>query len=1325
MRLFNSLLIGSIICLFSCNSNQEHTSVNSFAPKIVEARGYVVPKDSMAEPKVVPAGIPKVVPIGEPKVTFINTNVHPAGIPRVVIAGIPKVCTPGQDSFSLPKTVPAIERSVMAGIPETVIAKEAFIKDQNTHNFSSFGKLQGLKNDVLKCLRKDKRGNLWIGMQGGGVCRYDGKSFTYFSMKEGFIINTILSMLEDKMGNLWFGTLSGGLSKYDGKCFTNFTQKEGLSDNYIHSIEEDKSGNLWFGTGLGVNKYNPSADSAGGKSFTHFTVKEGLSNNSVRSILEDKSGNLWFGTHEGGVNKYDGKSFTHFTVKEGLSNNSVISIHEDKNGSLWFGTDGGGVNKYDPDEDGTRGKSFTHFTVKEGLSNNSVFSMREDKNGNLWFGTGGGVNKYDGKNFTHFTEKEGLSNNSVREILEDTSGNLWFATAGGLSKYGGKSFTHYTVKEGLGNSDIRSLLEDKEGNLWFGSASGGVSKFDGKSFTHFTNEEGRLNAQCMLEDKDGNLWFGNYVGVSKFDGKSFTHFTEKEGLSKRDVKSIFEDKSGNLWFGTFEGGVNKFDGKSFTHFTKREGLSHNIVWNMLEDRHGNLWFGTGGGGLTKYDPSALPTGLAGFTHFTGKEGFINNFVNGILEDKSGNLWFGTGGGVCKYDGKRFTYFTEKEGLSYNSITSSLMDKSGNLWFGSGFGLNKLEKDMISSFTTPKIIGASDEATFRLSGSKFPFKTYTYEDGFSGIGVNGGKTIYEASDGIIWIAANHRITAFDPREENEDTIAPNIQLTGVNLFNENIAWQNLASHPMEGGQSPDNFQEGAKDTSIVLGNGVKLHDFHFDGFSKWYGVPEHLSLVYNNNYLSFQFVGITLQSPKKVKYQYKLEGLDENWSAITSRSEATYGNLPHGNYTFYVKAMNGEGYWSEALSYPFKIRPPWWFTWWAYSIYGILFGLFVWLIHRYQTQRVLRIEREKTQAKELEQAKEIEKAYNQLGQAHENLKATQTQLIHAGKMASLGELTAGIAHEIQNPLNFVNNFSEINKELIADLNVERSKLAGERNNELETQIIKEIEQNEEKIIQHGKRADIIVKGMLQHSRSTSDKKELTNINALCGDYIRLAYHGLKAKDPSFQANYETHFDPDIPKVNVIPQELGRAILNIINNAFQAVAERSSQITSSAAERSSQITSSAAERSSQITSSAAERSSEIISSAAERSRQGVSSNTPPVFEEYQPTVVLTTLKEKNKVIIKISDNGPGIPYAIKDKIFQPFFTTKPTGQGTGLGLSLAYDIITKGHGGDIKVISNQGPPGGDIKVISNQGPLGGDIKVSSIPAIETEFIISLPV
>jgi signal transduction histidine kinase len=240
------------------------------------------------------------------------------------------------------------------------------------------------------------------------------------------------------------------------------------------------------------------------------------------------------------------------------------------------------------------------------------------------------------------------------------------------------------------------------------------------------------------------------------------------------------------------------------------------------------------------------------------------------------------------------------------------------------------------------------------------------------------------------------------------------------------------------------------------------------------------------------------------------------------------------------------------------------------------------------------------------------------------------------MASLGELTAGIAHEIQNPLNFVNNFSEVNAELIEELEQEVNK----GNLEEVKLLTKDIKENEQKINHHGKRADGIVKGMLQHSRSGSGQKEPTDINALCDEYVRLSYHGLRAKDNSFNAKFETHFDPTLPKVNVVPQDIGRVILNLINNAFYAVRERANN------------------------------------------QQRTTNN-----ESYEPLVKVSTKNLGTKIEIRVKDNGNGIPDSIKEKIFQPFFTTKPTGQGTGLGLSLSYDIV-KAHGGELKIETREG-------------------------------------
>ncbi|MBS1746799.1 MAG: tetratricopeptide repeat protein [Bacteroidetes bacterium] len=280
----------------------------------------------------------------------------------------------------------------------------------------------------------------------------------------------------------------------------------------------------------------------------------------------------------------------------------------------------------------------------------------------------------------------------------------------------------------------------------------------------------------------------------------------------------------------------------------------------------------------------------------------------------------------------------------------------------------------------------------------------------------------------------------------------------------------------------------------------------------------------------------------------------------------------------------------------------------------------------------------------------------LEQTLNNLKSTQAQLIQSEKMAGLGELTAGIAHEIQNPLNFVNNFSEVSNELVEELRIKNYELKVE-DPEVKS-LLNDIAQNLEKINHHGKRADSIVKNMLQHSRKSSGQKEPTDINALCDEYLRLSYHGLRAKDKAFNAKFETDFDGSIGKIHVVQQDLGRVILNLVNNAFYAVNEKKKQNPAGSTE-----------------------------------------------QPYEPTVTVTTKKEAGKVIISVKDNGTGIPATIKNKIFQPFYTTKPSGSGTGLGLSLSYDIV-KAHGGELKVES---PPPGDA---------GKD-------GVGTEFIVKIPV
>jgi len=1156
------------------------------------------------------------------------------------------------DSFLIPKIIDVNITNVELGIPAVDIAKDRVSGDQNPFSFSSYGKLQGLRHNIIPCLVEDKNGALWIGTLGGGITKFDGKFFTHYTKKEGLINNSILCMLEDKKGNLWFGTLAGVCS-FDGRNFIQFSDSEGLLNEEIKCMKEDAQGNLWFGTTRGLVKYD-------GATMVHFTTKEGLSHNNIECIAGDDAGNLWIGTFGGGVCKYDGERFIHFTQKDGLPSNFVSSVLSDNNNTIWISTYTDGVCKYD-------GKFIIPVTNKEGLPDNNIQSVIQARNGDLWFASNSsGLTKFDGQLFTSYKEKEGLNSTYILALLEDKSGNLWIGTeGGGLYIYQGHRFTHFDKTEGLSHNEVFSILQDKKKNFRFGTSGGGVNFYDGKSFSHYTETQGLSQnfIYSIIEDSRGNLWFGtNGGGVTKFDGEQFIHYTEKDGLSNNVVLSILEDQKGVLWFGTRGGGVCKFkphvygDGGEFMQYRQENGLSDNVVFSIIEATDGNLWFGTGNG-AAKFDGTR-------FVHFSEAQGIPLNIVLSILEDNNGNIWFGTdGNGVIKYNGDHFLTLTENEGLANNAVLSILQAKNGNIYFGTRMGLSILNNNKLNR----------QNATMSFGQSDIHFKNFKYEDGFLGVGC-WRNSLLENEDGSIFIGANDRLTLLHSNHRQEDSVVPDIQLTEILLFNERIPWKLLRK---------------IKDTTILLSNGVRVGDLQFDDLSPLYHIPNNLSLKHNNNFITFNFIGITLDQPQNIKYQYRLVGLEDHWSALINRTEVSYGNLPHGQYELLIKCTNSTGFWSKELAYPFSIRPPWWQTKGSYILYsGIVIGL-LYSGYRFNKQRIIRKERDIAQKRELEQAKLIDKAYT-------DLKSTQAQLIQSEKMASLGELTAGIAHEIQNPLNFVNNFSEVNSELIQELKGERLKVKGERRENLEDELLNDIDENEKKINFHGKRADAIVKNMLQHSRNANGQKETTDLNALCDEYLRLAYHafqaGLKAKGKTFQADFSFDPDPDLPKVNIVPQEVGRVLLNLINNAFYAVGERMR------AGSPDQGIGAVGERM-----RVKDPEHSLVTESPERSLGTANTKSKSLKdEEYKPAVRVSTKWIKansgNLAEIRIEDNGSGIPGEILAKIFQPFFTTKPTGEGTGLGLSLAYDIVKAQH---------------------------GEILVKSKESLGSEFIIQLPV
>ena len=814
-------------------------------------------------------------------------------------------------------------------------------------------------------------------------------SFKTYSVEDGLAQSQVFAICQDSQGYMWFGTNGGGVIKYDGNTFITYTTKDGLCDNVVTFIFEDSKHNLWFGTNIGINKYD-------GKTFTNYAAKEGT-NKTIWSIFEDKEGNLWFGTDDGvskyngetftnftingdisnntvwsisadkernlwfgtniGISKYDGKTFTNFTTKDNLKSDIIYYVLEDSKGNMWFGTDGGGIYKYD-------GKTFINFTMENGLKSDIIYSIFEDSKGDLWFGTdGGGASKYDGKTFVNYTIENGLNNNTIWSIFEDKEGNLWFGTnGGGVCKYSGETFIGYTTEEGLSNNIIYSICEDSEGNLWFGTYEYGVYKYNEKTFINYTTEEGLIsnNIYSIVNDREGNLWIATSWGISKYDGESFTNINTNDGLINNDVRYIFEDNDSNLWFAT-HGGVSKYDGKSFTNFTTKNGLCHDYVSCILQDTEGNMWFTTDGGGVSKYDGKT-------FTNFTTKNGLSSDFVLCISEDIDGDLWFGTyGGGVSKYNcpknGKVGTFetFTSEEGLCDNAVLLMIFDNVGNLWIGTNKGLDKF-----------------DVLEYNKTGKKI-FEHYGKEEGFIGIECN-QKAVYQDSKGNLWFGTIKGVFKYNSKEDKPNTEEPFTYITNLRLFFKNIDWT-----------------------------------IYTDDINKISGLPIGLRLPYKQNHLTFDFIGISLTIPSKVRFQYILEGIDKDWSPAIKENHVTYSNLPPGEYTFKLKACNNDGVWNkEPTAYNFIIIPPFWQTWWFRFTMLILAGMIIYGIFLLKTAQL------RLRTKILEQ---------KVNERTAQLRETQKMLTDTAHRAGMAEIATGILHNVGNVLNSVKVSSQLLKEKI--------------------------------------------------------------------------------------------------------------------------------------------------------------------------------------------------------------------------------------------------------------------------------------------------------
>ena len=1086
---------------------------------------------------------------------------------------------------------------------------------------------------------------------------------------------------QDRQGFIWLAVYSSGLVRFDGARMILFDQEDGLSDLGIWQVTEDLNGYLWVAShdGLSVSEQPLSAYQGGKRAaFTSSPggtplLDEALTQN---RIAVDTSGRLWVGTSEYGLLRYfiDDEGAVHSdTLSTALTTNkdlSVTSVHAGANGSVIVSLEGGILYRF------IDGDTPHIYTPEEIYGGTEIISVYEDdetvwayrQNGEIlifnsdlteprviyaspssninglyllsdnsvWASNGaGGIARFHrntGDQINQYSRATGLLSENVFHVMEDREGNIWIAQSGGISKlrYNYRAFENFSSNSIAGEApalptpSVNTILvpvdESSPCRIWVGTEGGATCiKADGNTI-YITQEDGLVGnwVNGLATDSFGRIWVATTQGLNgiayreidivagavnrrniRINGRQAWVFTipdsppfiAAENLPFRDSESGQETES--AWFPGLRSIFGIVDG-IIIELNSTHGLPATLYKSVAFDHEGFMWLGTLDRGIYKstipFDTSLLQSLSADdpdpdmFTLFWSRDnGAPTNHIEKLVWHQD-SMWIGTQEGLYVMDPETAEitkHITRANGLlADNTVSFALSPVTGNFWVGTNRGLAELNPE---------------------EGNVL--RNVTRQDGLIDNEVWLYGSVKVGENGSVYFGTPSGLSVYHPELDRPNTTPPQLHLISFDL-----------SYQAEG-----------------------------------------------RNEVIFEYAATSFGNTTQVRYQTRLIGYNDNWSPETPDIRLRYTNLPAlffpKTYTLEVMAINESGLSSETpLQFSFSVKPVWWLTWWAFMIYIAFLGFGLLILDRIQSNRLIKKERDAARLREAElkaetatarskaaeaqarvleaenerKALELEKA-RELEVAYHNLQSAQKQLIQAEKMASLGRLSTGIAHEIKNPLNFINNFAGVSSELVDEL-VE----AIEANDKDEMEfLLDNLKHNTTKIEEHGKRADSIVKSMMQHARGGKAEYGIFNINSLVEKYVNLAFHGKKSQIPDFHTNIQTTLDPSLKEAKVVGQEFGQALLNIIGNSLDAVWDYKK-----------------------------------------------TNN-----EDYEPEVEISTKQHADFIEVRIRDNGSGIPEEIKEKIFEPFFTTKPTGEGsTGLGLSLSYDIITQGHNGTL-VLGNQ--------------------------------------
>lgn len=810
-------------------------------------------------------------------------------------------------------------------------------------------------------------------------------SLETWTIEQGLPNNTVNAIAQTADGYLWLATYEG-LARFDGVRFTVFhsANTEALASNSIRSLAAAADGSLWIGThGGGLVRLH------GGR-FTRFTARDGLPGEMVLALHADGEGAVWIGT-TGGLARHDAGGLRAI----GPYRDSISALRRDREGFLWVATHGAGLRRLSP-----QGRWDT-YGARQGLPTDVVSSLWEDEAGTLWLGTvGGGLARREGDWFVSHGDSEGLPGSVVWSVIGDPRGALWMATAGaGLVRLHAGRFSALAAPDGLPGTVLYSLFHDREGSLWVGTNGSGLIRLRDGPFTAFTTREGLSHdfVYAIREDLQGRLWAGTSDGLNRLEDGRWRPETSCGGRLHNVVRSLGVDAAGALWAGTYGSGVCRLQGGRWTTWTRGDGLAHDSVRAVLPAADGSVWAGTVGG-LSRLQDGAWRT-------YTVSHGLPVDSIIALLEDADDALWIGTdGGGLARFEDGRFERFGAEHGLPSNVVLALYRDDRGELWAGTNAGLALWRNGRFDTFGARD--GLPSDAVYQV-----------LDDGRGGFWLGTGRGIARVERAALLGrtatgASPLKVEVFDKADglKSAQCTAP-AQPAGWRARDGRLWFATTRGLAVV---DPDDRRRGHAAPPVVIEE-VMVDERVFPAV-------ETLRLPPGTQRLAFQYTALELGTPQRVRFRYRLEGLDHDWVDAGDRRVAYYTHLPPGPYRFHVVAASADGAWSEAgSSLAVDLRPHFHQTWGflvvcAAAALGLAVGL-----HRVRIRRL--------QARERELRRLVEERTRGVVEAKERAEEAKREAERQRRIAEEAdalktELLGVAAHDLRNPLQLVSGLSEL-------------------------------------------------------------------------------------------------------------------------------------------------------------------------------------------------------------------------------------------------------------------------------------------------------------